>query len=47
MARVSPWIGRRRQQDRRDGQDRRAVLLLQADPEDARIAAAMDADGGP
>ena len=46
MARVSPRAGRRRQQHRRDGQDRRSVLLLQADPEDARAAAAMDADGG-
>ncbi len=46
VARLSAWAGRRRQQHRRDGQDRRPVLLLQADPENAQSAAAVDADGG-
>ena len=37
----------RRLADRRDGQDRRPVLLLQADPAHAPAAAAVDALGGP
>jgi nucleoside-diphosphate-sugar epimerase len=32
---------------RRDGQDRRPVLLLQADPAHAAVSAAVDAVGGP
>ena len=42
---VPPGDGRRRLEDRRDGQDRRAVLLLQADPAHAAGAAAVDAVG--
>ena len=38
---------RRRLADRRDGQDRRPVLLLQADPAHAPAAAAVDALGRP
>ena len=44
---VPPGLRRRRLEDRRDGQDRRPVLLLQADPAHAAVAAAVDADGGP
>ena len=39
-----PGLRRRPFEDRLHRQDRRAVLLLQADPEDARAAAAVDAD---
>ena len=38
-----PAAGGRRQPDRRDGQDRRPVLLLQADPAHAADPAAVDA----
>ena len=36
VAGLPPGHGRRRQPDRRDGQDRRAILFLQVDPADAR-----------
>ena len=39
-----PGLRRRPQQDRLHRQDRRPVLLLQGDPEDAADAAAVDAD---
>ena len=41
VARLPPIARRRRQPHRRDGQDRRAVLLLQADPEGPQDAAAV------
>ena len=41
---LPPGIRRRPFEDRRDRQDRRAVLLLQDAAEDARTAAAVDAD---
>ncbi len=45
VARVPPVARRRQLQDRRDGQDRRAVLLLQGDPEaPARAAGVVPAD---
>ena len=43
LARVSPGGRRRRLAHRRDGQDRRPVLLLQADPAAAPLAAGMGA----
>ena len=45
LARVPPRGRRRQLQDRRDGQDRRALLLLQGPPEAARRAAAVGAAG--
>ena len=45
VARVPPVARRRQLEDRRDGQDRRAVLLLQGDPEaPARAAGVVPAD---
>ena len=44
---VSAGARRRRFADRRDGQDRRPVLLLQADPAHAPAAAAVDAGDRP
>ena len=44
MANLPARIRRRRLEDRLHRQDRRAVLLLQADPEDAEHAAALGAD---
>ena len=44
---VPPGDGRRRLADRRDGQDRRPVLLLQADPAHAADPAAVDAQRRP
>ena len=41
VARLPPITRRRRQPHRPDGQDRRAVLLLQADPEGPQDAAAV------
>jgi len=46
VAHLSPRHGGRPFADRRDGQDRRALLLLHADQEAARDAAAVDADAG-
>ena len=43
VARLPPGDRRRRLADRRDGQDRRALLLLQGDPAAARLAAAVGA----
>ena len=43
VARVPPSDRRRPLADRRDGQDRRALLLLQGDPEGALRAAGVDA----
>ena len=44
VARLPPGHRRRRLAHRRDGQDRRPVLLLQAYPADAPAPAAVDAD---
>ena len=47
VARVPPRDRRRPLEDRRDGQDRRPVLLLQGDPEGPRRAAAVGPAGRP
>ena len=47
LARLPPVHRRRPLRDRRDGQDRRALLLLQGDPEGPPPAARVGAAGGP